>query len=249
MSSTMLGSRRKTTTLPGRKLSVQSHMLGGQTVRVMIKARHAEEVAEAEAQKKATTAGPTPNNKYSPSRTKGTPYSRDSGEKGDREAGESDGSEDSSSGDSDPGTTTPGRAPGASIPTDTPAGWLARRIVNKLAKQKEPDLGEIHRLTDAAKRGLLKLLDLQLQYSAIKANADLAAKEAFASTYTDQLQVGLDPLGHPERYLMEDNPRHVIKLMDNVIYAKHKLVADGERSPPRPGIFLNRKDVSKWKAK
>jgi len=55
-------------------------------------------------------------------------------------------------------------------------------------------LGEIHRLTDAAKRGLLKLLDLQLQYSAIKANADLAAKEAFASAYTDQMKVGLDPL-------------------------------------------------------
>lgn len=124
----------------------------------------------------------------------------DSEEQADREARDSDHSENSSSDDSDPGTTTPGRTPGnsginvASIPTDTPAGRLARRIVNKLLRQKEPDLGEIHRLTGAAKRGLLKLLDLQLQYSAIKANADLAAKEAFASTYTDQMQVGLDPL-------------------------------------------------------
>ena len=49
--------------------------------------------------------------------------------------------------------------------------------------------------------------------------------------------------------MMEDNPKHVIKLMDNVIYAKHKLLAEGKRSPQRPGIFLNRKDVSKWKAK
>jgi hypothetical protein len=115
----------------------------------------------------------------------------DSEEKADREAQDSDHSENSSSDDSDPGMTTPaimnGRAPGASIPTDTPAGRLARRIVSKLFRQKEPDLGEIHRLTDAAKRGTLKLLDLQLQYSAIKANADLAAKEAFASTYTDQM--------------------------------------------------------------
>jgi len=48
---------------------------------------------------------------------------------------------------------------------------------------------------------------------------------------------------------MEDNPKHMIKLMDNVIYAKQKLVAEGKRSPQRGGIFLNRRDVSKWKAK
>jgi hypothetical protein len=35
-------------------------MLGGQTVKIMIKARHAEEAAEAEAQKQALTAGPKP---------------------------------------------------------------------------------------------------------------------------------------------------------------------------------------------
>jgi len=35
-------------------------MLGGQTVKSMIKTRHAEEDAEAEAQKQAQTGGPTP---------------------------------------------------------------------------------------------------------------------------------------------------------------------------------------------
>jgi hypothetical protein len=46
--------------------------------------------------------------------------------------------------------------------------------------------------------------------------------------------------------LLEQNPRHVIKFMDNVIYARHKMVREGQRSPHRPGIFLNRKNVSNY---
>ena len=34
--------------------------------------------------------------------------------------------------------------------------------------------------------------------------------------------------------------------MDNVIYAKQKMIKEGKRSPQRAGIFLNRRDISKF---
>ena len=71
---------RRGATLPTRKLSVQSRMLGGQTMKEMMIAKHAEEEPESTPQA-ATARGTAP--KQTPSHKKGTttyatPFSRSS---------------------------------------------------------------------------------------------------------------------------------------------------------------------------
>lgn len=124
---------------------------------------------------------------------------------------------------------------------DTAEHRLLKKVVRLLKRQDEPNLGEIAELQRAAKKGVLQLMQLQLQHQSLKRDEDLKAKEAFANSYDDSIQIGPNPLENRDRYLMNGNAKEVIKYMDNIIFYKQKMIKLGKREPQDSSTFLNKK--------